>query len=130
MFAAMCCFLAGQILVATAPIDQSYWAQTFVSVLIMPWGMDLSFPCGTIILSNTMPREHQGIAASLINTVVNYSISLSLGVAGTIIRYTQDRASEIETYRYSWYFAISLDGFRMAITLYFLYISVRRKTVS
>jgi hypothetical protein len=60
--------------------------------------MDLSFPCGTIILSNAMPREHQGIAASLINTVVNYSISLSLGIAGTIIRYTQDQANEIKRY--------------------------------
>jgi hypothetical protein len=74
----------------------------------MPWGMDLSFPCGTIILSNAMPREHQGIAASLINTVVNYSISLSLGIAGTIIRYTQDQANEIKRYHYSWYFAIGL----------------------
>lgn len=73
---------------------------------MMLWGMDLSFPRGTIILSNAMPWEQQGIVASLTNTVANYSISLSLGIAETIFRYTQDRASEIETYRYSWYFAI------------------------
>ncbi|KAI4741733.1 hypothetical protein E4T50_07881 [Aureobasidium sp. EXF-12298] len=45
-------FLIGQILIATTPIDQVYWAQTFVAIIIMPWGMDLSFPSGTIILSN------------------------------------------------------------------------------
>jgi len=65
MVAAMTCFLVGQMILATAPIDQKYWAQTFVTSVIMPWGMDMSFPCGTIILSNGMPREHQGIAASL-----------------------------------------------------------------
>jgi hypothetical protein len=94
MFRAMYCFFTGQILAATAPVSQTYWAQTFVSVLIMPWGVDLSFPCGTII------------------------------------RYTQGRASEIETYRYSWYFAIGLDSLGTAIALYFLWISVRGKTVS
>jgi hypothetical protein len=92
--------------------------------------MDLSFPCGTIILSNAMPREHQGIAGSLVATVVNYSISLSLGIAGTIIRYTQNESTEIQTYRYSWYFAIGLDGIGMLIAAYFLLLSVRGKTGS
>jgi hypothetical protein len=31
-----------------------------------------------------MPREHQGLAASLVNTMVNYSISIALGIAGTV----------------------------------------------
>ncbi|CZR55885.1 related to Drug resistance protein YOR378W [Phialocephala subalpina] len=81
MVAAMACFLIGQILIATTPVGQTYWAQTFVSLVIKPWGMDMSFPAGTIILSNGMPREHQGIAASLINTTVNYSISLRFGIS-------------------------------------------------
>jgi hypothetical protein len=46
--------------------------------------MDMSFPAATIILSNEMPREHQGLAASLVNTMVNYSISIALGIAGTV----------------------------------------------
>ena len=55
MYTAICCFLTDQILVDTAPVGQTYWAQTFVFVLMMLWGMDLSFPRGTIILSNAMP---------------------------------------------------------------------------
>ena len=125
MVGAMACFLAGQIILATAPVDQTYWAQTFVTQIIMPFGMDMSFPCGTIILSNGMPREHQGaffslvfhvlsvlltlvgIAASLVNTVVNYSISISLGIAGTIIRQTNEGGTRVlEGYRSAWYFAI------------------------
>ena len=46
--------------------------------------MNLSFPAGTLMLSNNMPPEHQGLAASLVSTVVNYSISIALGVAGTV----------------------------------------------
>lgn len=31
-----------------------------------------------------MAAEHQGLAMSLVNTVVNYSISIMLGIAGTV----------------------------------------------
>lgn len=34
-----------------------------------------------------MAKSHQGVAASLVNTVLNYSISLGLGFAGTIETY-------------------------------------------
>lgn len=33
-----------------------------------------------------VPQHLQGVAASLVNTVVNYSISIGLGVAGTAQR--------------------------------------------
>jgi formate-dependent nitrite reductase membrane component NrfD len=92
----------------------------------MPLGMDMSFPSGTIILSNGIPREHQGIAASLINTVVKYSILISLG-----IRQTEEASDEIGGYRNAWYFAIGLDGLGMVIALYFLWISVvKHRTIS
>ena len=44
MAIAMLGFCIGSILVATAPVDQTYWANIFVAVLITPWGMDMSFP--------------------------------------------------------------------------------------
>ena len=46
--------------------------------------MDMSFPAATLILSNAVSKDHQGVGASLVNTVVNYSISLGLGFAGTV----------------------------------------------
>ena len=44
MAIAMVGFCVGNILVATAPVDQTYWANTFVAVVLTPWGMDMSFP--------------------------------------------------------------------------------------
>jgi MFS family permease len=84
MTMALAAFTTGVILIATIPVDQTYWAQLFVCLIIMPFGMDMSFPAATIILSNAVKKEHQGIAASLVNTVVNYSISLGIGFAGTV----------------------------------------------
>ncbi|CAD6633530.1 EM14S01-3B_G0005400.mRNA.1.CDS.1 [Saccharomyces cerevisiae] len=81
MLFAMVAFTVGNVLVATVPVHQTYWAQTFVSIIVMPWGMDMSFPAATIILSNSMSAEHQGLAASLVNTVINYSISIGLGTS-------------------------------------------------
>ncbi|KAJ5242728.1 Drug resistance protein [Penicillium citrinum] len=79
MMMLMTVFTLGNILTAIAPVDQTYWALTFVTLLVIPWGMDLSFPAATLMLSDSVERKHQGIAASLMTTVVNYSISLSLG---------------------------------------------------
>jgi hypothetical protein len=93
--------------------------------------MDTSFPCGTVILGNALPRVHQGIAASMINTVVDYSISLSLGIAGTIIRQTEKGGSNVVgSYRNAWYLGNGLGGLGLAIALYSLWISVvKGKTV-
>ena len=62
---AMLAFLTGNILMATTTVRQTYWAETFLALVITPFGMDMSFPSGVIVLSDVMPREHQGTSASL-----------------------------------------------------------------
>jgi len=44
--------------------------------------MDISFPATTLILSDIVPPEYQGVTASMVNTVVNYSVSIGLGLQG------------------------------------------------
>ena len=61
-------FTIAPVLVSTAPVSQTYWAQTFVSMFFITWGIDMSFPAATVIMSNAVKHEHQGIAASLIMT--------------------------------------------------------------
>jgi MFS family permease len=119
MTVAMCAFLVGNILIGTAPVDQTYWAQPFVCTLIIPFGMDMSFPAATVILSNAVEKKHQGIAASLINTIVNYSISLGLGFAATVEVYTTDGSSNVtETgLRHAYYMSFGLAGLGLFISL-------------
>ncbi|KAI1338208.1 MFS general substrate transporter [Xylariaceae sp. FL0016] len=124
MTCALVAFTVGHILVATTPVNQTYWAQTFVSMIVMPWGMDMSFPAGTLILSDSVPREHQGIAASLVNTVVNYSISLGLGFAGTVEIHVNNGgrtpADLLRGYHGAFYMAVGLAGLGILVCVSFL----------
>ncbi|KAL4972237.1 major facilitator superfamily-domain-containing protein [Aspergillus desertorum] len=113
-------FTVGTILITIAPVHQTYWALTFVSLIVIPWGMDMSFPAATLMLSNAVAREHQGLAASLVTTIVNYSISLSLGFAGTIesqIVQGDSPEERLKGYRSALYFAIGLGGLGLCVSV-------------
>lgn len=118
MILAMMAFLVGNFLIAFWPTEQIYWAQLFVAMLIMPWGMDMSFPAATLVLSNALPAEQQGVAASLINTVVNYSISLGLGFASTVEVNVNHSGADVELgYRGAMYTAIGFAGLGLCISI-------------
>ena len=88
----------------------------------------MSFPSGTIVLSDAMPPEQQGMAASVINTVVNYSISLSLGIAGTVESNINDHGkSVLKGYRGALYLSIGLSGLGMIVSLMFIIRTSRGK---
>jgi hypothetical protein len=80
----------------------------------------MSFPAATLLLSNAMPKEHQGVAASLVNTLVNYSISIALGIAGTIEGHVNDGGRDLlKGYRGAWYLGIGLSGSGAIIAVIF-----------
>lgn len=82
--------------------------------------MDISFPASTLLISNMVPSKHQGIGASLITTVVNYSISIGLGIAGTVESKTnQDGAKLLRGYRSALWTAVGFSGLGLLISLVF-----------
>lgn len=121
MLIAMSAFCVGTILLATNPIGRSYWCQFFVSSLVTTFGMDMSFPSAVIVLSNHMPPEEQGIAASLVNTFINYSISIGLGMAGTVESQVNNGGRTpsdiLAGYRGAWYLGIGLDVLGIVLAL-------------
>jgi MFS family permease len=120
MLISMTAFLTGGILFATTPAQQTYWAQTFIAIIVFPWGMDMSFPAATIVLSRAMPRQHQGLAASLANTFVNYSISIGLGFAGTVDSQVSNGGKDVlRGYRGAFYMGIGLSGLGVVVALIF-----------
>ncbi|KAF2159834.1 hypothetical protein M409DRAFT_60432 [Zasmidium cellare ATCC 36951] len=124
MIGAMAAFLTASILVATLPPFQIYWAQIFVCTVIAPFGMDMSFPSATIVISDSVKKEHQGVAASLVNTIVNYSISLGLGFAGTIEVHVNNGGrtfgDTLHGYRSALYMGIGLSGLGLLLAMVFL----------
>jgi MFS family permease len=150
MFIAMTCFMVGALLLATMPIHQTYWLQTFFSIIIMPGAMNLSYPAANMLLSAALPKEKQGIAASLVSTMVNYSISCGLGIAGTIDRYVTEAAahkrgilkapslsiegpdlSDIRVigFRASFWFAVAFSATGMVVASVFIGVTEKRKRV-
>ena len=135
MVASLTCFTTGLILIATVPVQQIYWLQTFFSTVIMPWGMDMSFPSALIILSDAMPAKHQGLSASLVSTVVNYSISIGLGIAGTVQRYViegEQQSAEspelvLKGYRSAWYLGIGLAIGGMMVSLILVWDGIKER---
>ncbi|KAJ5679645.1 hypothetical protein N7462_007889 [Penicillium macrosclerotiorum] len=126
MFIAMLAFSAGQALLASMPIGQTYWANAFVIMLVTPWGMDMSFPSGILILSNAMPQKDQGVAGSLVNTVLNYSISMGLGFAGIVERYVNDNQKDVlKGYRGATYMGVGLAGLGTIIATCFMIVTWR-----
>ncbi|KAJ4235420.1 hypothetical protein NW760_004961, partial [Fusarium oxysporum] len=78
--------LVASILLATMPVKQIYWAQTFPAMLLGGFCPDLVYVAAQIIASNSVSRRYQGVAGSLIGTLNLYGNSLGLGFAGTIER--------------------------------------------
>ncbi|TGJ78529.1 hypothetical protein E0Z10_g10237 [Xylaria hypoxylon] len=123
MTLALLAFTVGITLIATTPIGQSYWLQTFFCNIIITWGMDLSFPAATLMLSDLVAPEHQGIAASLVTTVINYSGALALGVAGAVELNVngdgQTPENILRGYRSAWYLGIGLGATGFLVSLLF-----------
>lgn len=73
--------------------------------------MDISFPASTMILSDMVSAKRQGAAASLVNTVVNYSVSIGLGIAGTVeSRVNNDGHDASQGYRAALWTSVALSG--------------------
>ncbi|KAF3011894.1 hypothetical protein E8E14_008671 [Neopestalotiopsis sp. 37M] len=110
-------FFAGSLLLTLAPAGQSYWYNTFWSFVIMPWGMDVSFPASTVFISDSVSVEHQGISASLVNTVINYSIALGLGIGGTVEVELPKGTTILEGYRAAQYTSVGLAAVGLIISI-------------
>lgn len=125
MHVAMLAFFAGITIMGTRAVGQIYWGQKFVSLCLQLFGMDMSFPAGTMILSAGLPRHQQGLAGLLVSTFVNYSISIGLGIAGTVEKYlvrgiTDERTKVITGMRHAFYMGMGLAGLGVVLSLVFL----------
>lgn len=127
LFWALVAFTLGPLLLAVdSNIKRTpYWTWTFVSLLIMPFGMDMSFPAATLIMSNFFPPHQQGVAGSLISTIVNYSISLGLGLASSVEVHVNNNGRDPMTgIRGGWFMGVGLGGLGVLISVAFVIKSI------
>ncbi|KAJ5765974.1 uncharacterized protein N7511_003590 [Penicillium nucicola] len=103
--------LVSNVLMATLPVHQSYWAQVFPSVILFSFCPDFVYTAGQIIASNSVRRHQQGIAGSVIGTLNLYGNSLGLGFASTIETHIARRSgSPILGYRAALFFGVAISA--------------------
>ncbi|TFB02991.1 Drug resistance protein [Trichoderma ghanense] len=118
-------FLVTSILQALRPPDSIYWTYFFLATVIATIGMDTSLPAAIMIFSSTVARQYQGMGASIVMTLVNYSISLGLGFAGTIEtninRGGHTKTDLLHGYRGALWFSVGLTGLGTILSLIYLF---------
>ncbi|KAF3989855.1 hypothetical protein FT663_03426 [Candidozyma haemuli var. vulneris] len=122
IFFAMVGFMCGLIFLSILPIDQTFWRLSFGQMFLLTWGMDFSFPAASLILSDFLPKEHQGMAGSLVNTVVNYSVSLFLAIGSTVeIEVFEKTNDTLQSYRAAAYFGTGIAALSVVISIIFIF---------
>lgn len=117
------------LLLATIPVYQSFWYQVFWVNVLASFGIDLSFPASTLLMSRLVPPEQQGIAASLIATVAYYSQSIGLGIAGTVQSEISNR-SILRGYRAAFFTSVGMSGLAFLVSMWpVMKIHVLKKTL-
>ncbi|CAI7673538.1 unnamed protein product [Penicillium pancosmium] len=134
MLFAMLCYFITSLLMALRPVHSTYWTYFFFATIIATFAMDSSLPAATIIFSNAVPRQYQGMGSSVIMTIVVYSISLGLGFAGTIELQINNggktAADLLHGYRGTLWFSVGLTAFGTILALTFLLKDHRRRKLA
>ena len=108
-------------LVATVPQGQIYWAQIFPALLVSSFSIDFIFAASQVIASSSVSRKRQGVAGSLVGTLLTYGLSTGLGFAGTVEAYTNSGGHNVRAgYRNANWLAVSLAGIGLIGAIVFL----------
>ena len=114
-------FLIGNLLMSFANYSEVYWAFIFPACLLVVGGPDLSFASSGIIISNSILPEEQGVAGSFISTVVQYSISIGLGIAATVEAHVNKGGNDVVLgYRGAWWLGIGFAGVAFLVVVFFV----------
>ena len=97
------------VLLATIPANLTYWAMAFPAMFLSAFTIDLITTSAQIIASNTVPLKHQGVAGSLVGTLLSYGMSTGLGFAGTVEVNTFENGNNLlKGYHSAAYLAVGL----------------------
>ena len=113
--------IAMNTLLAIIPKDLTYWAMAFPAMFLSSFTVDLIVTSGQIIASNTVPLKHQGVAGSLIGTLLSYGLSTGLGFAGTVEVNTFDEGRNLlHGYHCAAYLAVGLAAAALILSVGFI----------
>ncbi|GAA6034563.1 hypothetical protein JCM8097_005398 [Rhodosporidiobolus ruineniae] len=118
----MASFCVGNLMLSVTPPDLSFSALLWPAEILVIFGPDLSFAAGALVIANSVPTSLAGVAGGLVTLITNYSMSIGLGIAGTVEVYTATRPDGsldlLKGFRSAYYFAtcVAFAGFILVVT--------------
>ncbi|KAJ9416475.1 major facilitator superfamily domain-containing protein [Fusarium oxysporum] len=98
--------VGSQLLIALIPPGGSYWAWVFPAVIFSTIGIDLSTILMTVFVTTTFPTAQQGLAGSVINSVLQLGVAFVLALTDIIQSATVDEAGLARSYKKTFWFGV------------------------
>ncbi|KAF5680227.1 major facilitator family transporter [Fusarium denticulatum] len=95
-----------QLLIALIPSGGSYWAWVFPAVIFSTIGIDLSTILMTVFVTTTFPTAQQGLAGSVINSVLQLGVAFVLALTDIIQSATVDEEGLARSYKNTFWFGV------------------------
>ncbi|KAM0526066.1 hypothetical protein ACHAQF_004237 [Verticillium nonalfalfae] len=98
--------VGSQLLIAMIPLGGSYWAWIFPAVIFSTVGIDLPTILATVFVTTTFPTSQQGLAGSVINSVLQLGVAFVLALTDVIQAATVDEAGLRKSYKNTFWFGV------------------------
>ncbi|KAF2000975.1 MFS general substrate transporter [Amniculicola lignicola CBS 123094] len=98
------CYVLSVLLFAIIPTSPNYWAYIFPAMICATAGIDITYNVTNIFITTSMPKARQGLAGSVINSILFLGISFFLGIADLAVSETADRGKR-QSYKVAFWLA-------------------------
>ncbi|KAF4458669.1 multidrug resistance [Fusarium albosuccineum] len=107
--------VGSQLLIALIPLGASYWAWILPAVIFSTIGIDLSTILMTVFVTTKFPTAQQGLAGSVINSVLQLGVAFVLGLTDIIQSATVDEVGLGKSYKNTFWFGVGIAAASLLI---------------
>jgi len=107
------------LLFALAPLGASYWSYVFPAMIGATLGIDITFNVAAIFITTNLPQNQQGLAGSLINSLLYLGIAFVLSFADV----TQTQTAHLglkRSYQSVFWYELAVQAAALALMLAFV----------
>ncbi|KAJ9624760.1 hypothetical protein H2203_004710 [Taxawa tesnikishii (nom. ined.)] len=102
-------FILCPLLFAILPLEFSYWAYIFPSMICATLGIDITYNVSNVFITTSMPKARQGLAGAFINSLLFLGIAFFLSFADLAVSETKERGQRA-SYKVVFWLATALSG--------------------
>ncbi|KAF7865307.1 hypothetical protein EAF04_006284 [Stromatinia cepivora] len=114
------CWIIAPLLFALAPINASFWTWVFTAMTCATLGIDITFNVTTIFITTSLPSSQQGLAGALINSIMQFSIAVCLGISEVIANAVLKKSGSLRhSYKAVFWFEVTCASIALCILILF-----------